>query len=205
MHGRSPGQEDRRVQRTQRALREAMVALILERGWDGFGIQDLCRRADVGRSTFYLHFADKEDVLGSGLEELRRGLRARAAAAGGAHPLSFARGLIEHAHEHGRVYRATMGKQSRQIVQRRFRELVQALVAEDLAPLVAAGSRRDAAVAFLAGALFDLILWSLETRGAPAPEELDALFQELAAPVLTVVAASGRRSAGPPRPASPRA
>jgi AcrR family transcriptional regulator len=203
MGGTIPGKEDRRVQRTHRALREALVALILERGWDGFGIRDLCERADVGRSTFYLHFADKEDVLGSGMEDLRRSLRAHAADAGGARPLAFARGVIEHAHEHVRVFRATIGKQSGQIVQRRFRELVRALVQEDLAPLIPAGLRRDGAVAFLAGGFTDLIIWSLEARSPPGPEELEALFQDLAAPVLAEVTARGRGgSAG--RPAATR-
>lgn len=198
MTARTPAKEDRRVQRTHRALREALVALILERGWDGFGIRDLCERADVGRSTFYLHFADKEDVLGSGLADLRRGLRAHAAAAGGGRPLAFARGVIEHAHDHVRVFRATLGKRGGQIVQRKFRELVRALVQEDLSPLIPAGPRRDGAVAFLAGGFSDLVIWSLETRSPPGPEELDALFQELAAPVLAEVTTRGRGGSAAP-------
>ena len=84
--------DNRRVQRTRRTLREALVALILERGWDRFSIQDICERADVGRSTFYTHFADKEDVVGAGFEDLGRGVRAELAAASGARrPLAFSR------------------------------------------------------------------------------------------------------------------
>jgi len=57
MGGKLPEKDDRRVQRTRRALREALVALIVERGWEGFSVQEVCERADVGRSTFYTHFA----------------------------------------------------------------------------------------------------------------------------------------------------
>lgn len=192
MGTRSQGQEDRRVQRTRRMLTEALIALILERGWDAFGIQELCERADVGRSTFYTHFADKEDVVGAGFEDLRRALRAQLAAATGTrYPLDFSRGLLDHAHGHQRLFRALIGKRSWHIVQRKFRELVTGLVREDLSPLLPAGARRDGAVAFLAGGFLDLMVWSLEARGPPAPEEVDALFHELAAPVLAAARRPG--------------
>lgn len=193
MKGKLPGTTDRRVQRTHRTLREALLALILERGWDGFTVQDVCDRADVGRSTFYTHFGDKEDLLEGGFEELRRWLRGQIAASGEpGRPLGFSRGLIEHAHEHARLFRALIGKRSGQVVQKRFREVVLDLVREELARY-APGPRRDGAVAFIAGGLFELLIWSLEAKGAPTPEELDALFHELAEPVLSAV---GQRDAG---------
>ena len=47
------------------------MAMVIENEWDEITVQRLCERADVGRSTFYTHFADKEDVLLSGFDELR--------------------------------------------------------------------------------------------------------------------------------------
>ena len=55
--------EDRRVQRTQKSLRDALIALILEKHYDTISVQDIIDRANVGRSTFYLHFRDKEDLF----------------------------------------------------------------------------------------------------------------------------------------------
>ncbi len=193
MGGKLPGTADRRVQRTRRALRDALVALILERGWERFTVQDVCDRADVGRSTFYTHFADKEELVGGGLEDLGRALRAQLAASGRTGPLGFSRGLIEHAHEQRRLFLAIVGKKSGHVVQRRFRELVLELVREDLATVLAAGPRRDAVVAFVAGAFIELLTWSLEARSSLAPEELDTLFHELAEPVL----AEARQNAQP--------
>jgi AcrR family transcriptional regulator len=57
------GVTDRRVRRTRRALQEAFVALVLERGYDNLSIDDITSRADVARATFYAHYADKEDLL----------------------------------------------------------------------------------------------------------------------------------------------
>ena len=48
---------DRRVQRTRKILHEALVELILEKGFDKVTVQDVIKRANVGRSTFYSHFS----------------------------------------------------------------------------------------------------------------------------------------------------
>jgi hypothetical protein len=49
----------------------ALLALILEQGYEAVTIQDIIDRADVGRSTFYAHFLDKQQLLLSGFEQLR--------------------------------------------------------------------------------------------------------------------------------------
>jgi AcrR family transcriptional regulator len=54
---------DRRVQRTRKLLREALMELILEVGYDAISIQDITDKANLGRATFYLHFKDKDDLL----------------------------------------------------------------------------------------------------------------------------------------------
>ncbi len=55
--------EDRRVTRTKKLLRNALVELILEKGYGAITVQDILDRADVGRSTFYAHFNSKDDLL----------------------------------------------------------------------------------------------------------------------------------------------
>jgi AcrR family transcriptional regulator len=54
---------DRRVQRTRKALRTALLELTKEKEYDSISIEDITERADVGRATFYLHYKDKEDLL----------------------------------------------------------------------------------------------------------------------------------------------
>ncbi len=54
---------DRRVRRTRRALREAMLDLMEEKGYDQVTIEELTDRADIGRTTFYLHYSAKQDLL----------------------------------------------------------------------------------------------------------------------------------------------
>ena len=62
---------DRRVERTRQLLQNALSELIMEKGYEKVTVQDVIDRANVGRSTFYAHFEDKEQLLLSGFEPLR--------------------------------------------------------------------------------------------------------------------------------------
>ncbi len=54
---------DRRSQRTRQLLSTALIEVMLEKRYDEITVQDIIDRANVGRSTFYAHFLDKEDLL----------------------------------------------------------------------------------------------------------------------------------------------
>ncbi len=54
---------DRRVQRTRQLLQNALMELIEEKGYEAVTIEDITERANLGRTTFYLHFRAKEDLF----------------------------------------------------------------------------------------------------------------------------------------------
>ena len=54
---------DPRIDRTIRSLREALVDLVAERGFDAITVTDLVERAGLHRATFYRHYNDKDDLL----------------------------------------------------------------------------------------------------------------------------------------------
>src|SRR6266576_3222431 len=56
---KKPKKLDRRVQRTRQLLQDALLAMVLEKGYDSTTVQDIIDRANVGRATFYAHFPDK--------------------------------------------------------------------------------------------------------------------------------------------------
>lgn len=175
---------DRRVQRTRIALRDALIALLEERGWDDINILDLCERADVGRSTFYLHFQNKEELLTGSFDDLRKWLRSQSAAektTGANFPCI--RGLIDHAYEQRNLFRSIIGKRSGHVVQKRFREMVNRLMEEEiLAPHSA--WQQKAGARFLSGALVELLAWWVDSGKAHTAEEIEQLFYQLAGPVL---------------------
>jgi AcrR family transcriptional regulator len=54
---------DPRVIRTRQLLRDALMTLIPERGYNALTIQHITDRAGLNRATFYLHYHDKQDLL----------------------------------------------------------------------------------------------------------------------------------------------
>lgn len=61
--------KDRRIQKTHKLLKESLISLILEKGFEAITIQELLDRSNVGRSTFYLHFDNKYELLHSCFED----------------------------------------------------------------------------------------------------------------------------------------
>lgn len=84
---------NRRSQRTRAVLKSAFIDLMLSRGYAPLAVADVIRRAGVGRSTFYLHYAGKEALLADSLEHPCRGLAAYVA--GNATPAKQV-ALLEH-------------------------------------------------------------------------------------------------------------
>jgi AcrR family transcriptional regulator len=60
---------DPRVIRTRQMLRDALVSLIAEKGFDAITVQDIADRATLNRATFYLHYKDKQDLLTQSLHD----------------------------------------------------------------------------------------------------------------------------------------
>jgi len=63
-------QLDPRVKRTRQLLRQALIELIPEKGYNAITIQDITDRATLNRATFYLHYRDKDDLLNTGFDEI---------------------------------------------------------------------------------------------------------------------------------------
>lgn len=55
--------EDRQVQRTRESLQNALIDLLQTRPYDSVTISDITERANVGRTTFYLHYVSKDDLF----------------------------------------------------------------------------------------------------------------------------------------------
>ena len=61
---------DRRVQKTRKLLQDALIELVAEKSYESVSIREILERANVGRSTFYAHFQDKDQLLHSILDRL---------------------------------------------------------------------------------------------------------------------------------------
>lgn len=66
---KEPTTDDRRVRRTKSLLHRALASLLHEKSWDDIAVKEILGRADVGRSTFYAHYRDKDALLSAALRE----------------------------------------------------------------------------------------------------------------------------------------
>jgi AcrR family transcriptional regulator len=66
---------DRRIAKSQIAIKNAVIELMSEKSFDDITIQDIADRADVNRGTIYLHYTDKYDLLDKMIEEHINNLR----------------------------------------------------------------------------------------------------------------------------------
>jgi len=99
-----------RLKRTQKLLREALIELIEERGFDSLTIGELTERAMVSRAAFYRNYQDKYDLVEQIFEEAMSGLLAAVGDLGREHPPEIWVTFFEHIAAYERLYRALLGK-----------------------------------------------------------------------------------------------
>jgi AcrR family transcriptional regulator len=184
--------QDRRVRRTRTSIVEAFLSLVVERGYERVTIQDILDRADVGRSTFYAHYRDKEALLMSCFDGLRDELTADLDAT--APSL-----LFQHAYRHRPVYRALCGRPGGTVVQRHLHALIAGALRTYLQPhLTAAGSNipAEAMAEFYTSALLGLLIWWVAQDFKGGPDAIAQIYGALAVPgILAAVSAPDSRAA----------
>jgi AcrR family transcriptional regulator len=179
---------DRRVERTRQLLRDALVSLILEKGYQKITIQDIINRANVGRSTFYSHYRDKEDLLFSGFDELaydlNRHMRSPDETGADQEHLLHSLEFFIHADNNRELYMAMSesggGEQLLEIGRQHMQNHIEAHLIQF--PSIGNEFPLPVITSFLAGSLLTMIIWWLE-QGAPySPHEMDEMFNALAMP-----------------------
>lgn len=183
---------DRRVQKTTRALHQALISLIVEQGYEATTVQHILDRANVGRSTFYTHYNSKEHLLQGGLEELRKMLLAEQRALRSRRepseyePFAFSHRLFEHVDNYRLVYRAMVGKSAGAIVLNRMQNLLTDLVRADLMDRASRKKLvelpRGAIERFVVGALLSVISWWVDEKHPLSATEVERLFRRLTLP-----------------------
>src|SRR5215831_15507380 len=112
MMAREKRGKDRRIQKTLALLHEALGSLIREKPYDEIVLKEILDRANVGRSTLYTHFRDKDELLASGIHEMLRAVHAADLPPSGKKDeriIRFSLPVFEHIHRHRQAGAAGMG------------------------------------------------------------------------------------------------
>jgi AcrR family transcriptional regulator len=187
-----PKRADRRVGKTKRALKEALTALILEKGYAAVTVQDIIDRADVGRSTFYAHFVDKDELMMGILGDQEIPAPHADSLEPGGPPFGWTLQLFRHFGTRKEVFRVVAGSQSGDVARRETQRWLDDLARAELRRL-GAHKRHDprqleVVVRFLVGTFLGFMNWWTDDDNADLEAEfVDSQFRALVLPGVTSV------------------
>ena len=194
MSGKSKAFTDRRVQKTQNLLREALVSLLAEKPYDSIVVKEILDRANVGRSTFYMHFQDKEDLLVSGIHEMLGPVPARPSPGkGNERFLWFSLPVFEHHYMHAHAWGDKIGAKGRAILHEHLRRVLAKVIQSSMRRepgSVWRPSRRipgDLISEYVASTFVLVLNWWLDKKMPLPPKEINGLFRDLVLPTLAAV------------------
>jgi AcrR family transcriptional regulator len=171
---------DRRRQRTRHLLGEALVKLIREKDYSTITVSDIIERANVGRSTFYAHYQDKDSLLAGQMERVIEVLSQRFPDQQEI-PFFPSLGLFRHVGEQYELYKMLVWTPGIDALIKHLRRSLSQRVEEGLAK---SGRQFDAPLPILAnfivGSFLSLLQWWLENKRIQSPEEMDQIFRTLA-------------------------
>lgn len=176
---------DRRIAKTKLALRDALLSLLVVKHWDDISILEICEHANIGRSTFYLRYQSKDDLLTESLNDLRDFLIANSEPAHKS-GFGFLRGLLEHIAEQRAVFKAVIGKRGGQSVASRFKEMVRQLIEIEFKRNGVEPTKTQWLSRYLAGGVVEAMSWWIDVSRPPTIEEMERRLEALARQALRV-------------------
>jgi AcrR family transcriptional regulator len=178
--------QDRRSQRTYHLVSTAMMALLLEKRYDAITVQDILDRADIGRSTFYTHYYDKEDVLVSVTEQMLDLFSQRMQQAEKGNGIVPGLELFQHAQQMSQHFQVLLRGQSGAVLMKTAQILLSKNIEHSLTTAFVGKRSPTVPLAvmsqYLAGAFLNLLKWWLEAEMPYSPELMNEMFQQLALP-----------------------
>jgi hypothetical protein len=174
---------DRRSQRTRQMLSEALVQLIQEKDYSTITVSDIIDRANVGRSTFYAHYSDKDALL---LDQMDRVIEFLSQ--GSLHSQDFpyfpSLGFLQHVGgDHYELYKSLVWGPGMDLITKHLQKSLSQKVEQGLQ-----NSGRDFDVpfpilaSFVTGSFLNLLKWWLENKRVHSPEQMNEYFMKVTLP-----------------------
>jgi AcrR family transcriptional regulator len=186
---------NRQVQKTQKLLQEALARLIREKNYDSITIKEILDLANVGRSTFYTHFLDKDDLLVSCIQDMLRSVHAPgipSSAKRYERMICFSFPVFDHIYHHLETDGSKLGTRGRAIVHKHLENVIADLISDDVRDALqgrqkTAGPVSPELLVRYVATTFTLVLnWWVESRNPLTPKDANEMFRALILPTLDV-------------------
>lgn len=201
-----PRKDDRRIQRTRKLLRESMLQLILERGYDDISIQDVTDKANLGRATFYLHYREKDDLLADIMRQLFEEFIATAPPVISPKTKSVnpnrIHEIFEFAESRYDLFRIMMIGKGSMVASRYLHQALRDGYSREIDRMqeeygIVPTISRDFIENYYAGALISLIFWWLDCDMPFTPEEMAEMYMKVSAHVSMMMMPGAREGLVP--------
>ncbi|HLC02374.1 MAG TPA: TetR/AcrR family transcriptional regulator [Anaerolineales bacterium] len=178
--------QDRRSQRTRQLVSSAMLELLSEKRYEAITVQDILDRAGIGRSTFYSHYFDKDDVHASMIEQMLERMNQQLSERHAGQGIVPSLELFQHIQQDHMHFQALASGQTGERLWETMQTALGRIIEEALESAGENTSPRSipltAVSSYLAGAFLNLLKWWLKSGMPYSPEEMDRIFQQLALP-----------------------
>lgn len=190
----SINRHDRRVQRTRAHLHGALASLIHEKPYEGIVVKEILARANVGRSTFYTHFRDKQDLLDTSIRDVLEQGKTPSLTGGrtsGDQILERTLRLFEHIEGQCASLSAPTDARLLAVVHERLEEELVRSIRDVLEAQPAARSRKAAMIPpdliarFVASTFLVVLQWWLESEPSRSATQANDVLTALVQPALT--------------------
>ena len=175
---------DARVRRTRDALGDALVALMQEKPFETITVQDVLDRAHVGRSTFYSHYSDKDDLLMSDADDFYERVSMGLSAMGDKSERVFpVKEFFQHITEARQFVQALRSSgrmnDNMELAEAHFARGIERRLGEIPKGANIPLQERPVVAVAHAGALISLLNWWMARGMKETPEEMDRLFHKI--------------------------
>jgi len=172
-----------------------------EKRYEAITVQDIIDRANVGRSTFYAHYQDKEDLFVSEFQAALGHLLSQIEQGGAGDQIIPALPLFRHFQQHRHLYQALVWGRGLDTLYRASRGILTQTIERRLAQMAAdrpLSVPPEIVSDYLAGALLNLTQWWFDNHTPYSPERMAEIFQQLVMPGIWTAFAGAKatRTAG---------
>lgn len=168
---------DRRVAKSIGAIKEAFVELLGQRDFEEISVIEIADAANVARKTFYLHFADKDDLLGSIIDTHITELKRLSERSGDLEPDEAEQLWFGYIERHFTFFSRMMGEHGTSRFRRAFLSFLLVVTRDKMSEVIENEDDREVEVRFFSYGVLGIMEWWL---GSEQPEDAAAIARRTA-------------------------
>ncbi len=188
-----PEKMDRRIQRTKELLINSLMNLIAEKGYESITVQNIIDEANLGRSTFYAHYNDKEHLLLSSMDEVVHSLlegidslESQKKESGLPVHIISIQPIFSHAQQNSGFRKAIAPASGNSLIaksiQKHLSSHILSLLKTFSEKSKSSGVPLEIMANYMAGTLITLLIWWLDNNMPYSPKKMENIFQSLVMP-----------------------